>query len=254
MRTIYSISLVVVTLAVGLSPAIVNAQSAAGGYSNSSASYQTATANPASYREQSVQYEETAPIAAMQSDCTANNGCCDTCGQVGCLGCESKQSFVQRLFSFCKIRNKDRVKKGYYRRQSNHSGFIHPVCPPLFDANYGYNETCWRRFPENCRPCPRRVNCLSEYVVEPQPADSMAPFGLPEPAAPPMVQPPPVEPSAQPVAPSPRPSEPAPVPPAPPETSAENWKASTPKRITQLSYSLELPVPSISQLSQSSKE
>lgn len=104
--------------------------------------------------------------------------------------CEEK-GFCEGLWEKMRPGHRDRYLARQHMRHLNH-----PECPPWCMENFGYYQTCWRRFPEHtlgCRYCE-------------------APVSLPLPAAPVSAPPLPTQ-SAPPAPPSPPPAEPGPVPP-----------------------------------------
>ena len=111
-----------------------------------------------------------------------------SCGCVGtapgCVGhvcqygfCQSQDDgFVSRFRNaFSRKCRKTRV--WWYRHQQRAKHLQHPECPPFFQPNWGYNETCWRPFNPLCNTCPQP---LTNGFVPPVPKKSNIEKSVPE--------------------------------------------------------------------------
>ena len=79
------------------------------------------------------------PISAGARECL--NGC-----STGQCDCGEDSSWMERTSRG--------LRRRWFRYWQRKKELQHSEAPPLFDANWGYHPTCWRRFPPICNPCP----------------------------------------------------------------------------------------------------
>jgi len=68
-----------------------------------------------------------------------------------CANCNEEKSHAEKLWDKLRPGHRDRYVTRQHTRHLNH-----PECPPYCMENFGYYQTCWRRFPEQtlgCRYC-----------------------------------------------------------------------------------------------------
>lgn len=114
--------------------------------------------------------------------------CADIAGRAeggGWEACEeAPQSFLERLW-FAVVRKSSRCQREvYFCNQTWHTHYTPPICPPPYQHNFGYHETCWRPSSfVDCR-CPTYSDVTMELppfhaepsmVLPPIPQDAPAP-------------------------------------------------------------------------------
>ena len=72
-----------------------------------------------------------------------------------CQTCEGQGSGVSSFWS----RHMRKWNRHWRRHWQRDKGLEHPECPPFCDPNFGYHQTCWRKFPPIIRPCPPQLPC-----------------------------------------------------------------------------------------------
>lgn len=109
--------------------------------------------------------------AFAQSPDGANCSTCTTCETGTCF--TEDQGFFKRLgHSFG--RKSQKFRRSWFKRWQRKKELQHPENPPYYEANWGYQETCWRPFPPLCNPCPpieaylTSDSSLTEPVVLPE--------------------------------------------------------------------------------------
>ena len=60
-------------------------------------------------------------------------------------------------------------RESYFYKQKHNKKLMYPDGSPYWTANWGYYQTCWRKFPPLCRECPPPVDVNHSVPAAPTP-------------------------------------------------------------------------------------